>query len=155
MVLYYYLIFMFCLCTELWKHSLHLTQKGIKNSYTPTFSIKNRLYANILENASYAISMALLCSVLLCLCSVMFMFCYVYVVLYYVLSCLCFDVFMCCHLYVLVCFRVLFLLCLCFVVSFLRDGKLWFLDSQTLAQKGIKNSYTPTFSTNVKCPKPW
>ena len=92
----------------------------------------------------------------LSLCSVMFMFWYVYVLLY-----LCFVMFVLCCVYVLLylCF-VLCIFCYAYVLfarSFLRDGTLWFLDSQSVADKGIKNrlyanileyriSYKPTFS---------
>ena len=53
-----FVMFMFCLCTELWKHFSGVTEKGIKNSYTPTFSkmfpvmgegTKNMLHANMLD----------------------------------------------------------------------------------------------------------
>ena len=44
-----------------------------------------------------------------------------------------------CFSVILLCVHVLFLLCLCFVCFILRGGKLWFLDSQTLMEKGIKN----------------
>ena len=81
----------------------------------------------------------------LSLCSVMFMFWYVYVLL-----CLCFVMFVLCCVYVLLylCY-VMCIFCYAYVLfvhSFLRDGKLWLLDSQSVAGKGIKNSYTPTFS---------
>ena len=53
-----------------------------------------------------------------------------------------FDMYMFCGNLCLLCIWLnMFMFCL-----FSRGGKLWFLDSQTLAGKGMKNSYTPTSS---------
>ena len=70
---------------------------------------------------------------------VMFIFSYVYVLLCLCL-CLCFDMLMFCCVYILLCYV---LLCLCFVSFVFR---VYFSDDTMRLGKGIKNSYTPTFS---------
>ena len=89
----YVVMFMHCyvmcyvLCTELWKHILHLAGKGIKN----------RLYANILTLS--------LC--LLCICFVSFPF-HLLLVFTYGLACL--------YLFYLLCIVLLSIILLCIVL---------------------------------------
>ena len=114
--------------------------------YLQTSSIKNKLFANILE-ISYVYVLLCICFVmfmlwcvyvllslcfamymfdmfmfLLCICFVMFMFCCIYVCYVYVSECSCFVTFM----------FALFILCLCFVMFI-------FVMTFSMAGKGIKN----------------
>ena len=98
--------------------------------------------------------------VLMCLCIVILMFCYVNVLL-------CLEwiynrlyanmpgyVMFCYIMFWLLCFSdtFVFMYCFCYAyvlfVSFLRDGKMWFLDYQTVTDKWIKNMLSANILEN-------
>ena len=108
--------------------------------------IKDMLYANILENYMYGLlSLCFHVYVLICLCSVMFIFSYAYVLL-----CLCFIVFMFCHVCTLLCLCiVVFMFCyvvVLFVCLCTEPRKHFFLASS----KGIKSRLYANILENGK-----
>ena len=100
-------VYVCCVYVLVW--FLLAKEKGIKNSYTPTFSTRLSL-CSVMFLFWYVY-------VLLCLCFVMFVLCCVYVLLY-----LCFVMCIFCYAYVLLCYVMLFFVVFLFCYVFENVG---------------------------------